>query len=677
MSRRMKPLHDLPELLEALNPRAELVHRHLWLIALFEWLRGDCSSVPTTLARIELLLDALQARPELEARWRAWWQTLVDTIDCTPLLADYGFSSRSAFITEFFERVRQKLLPGTPETADASALFDLVLFHGFDAQWLAALDESTLFRIAVLLEPPTTPQADASRPPISQWQATVVEAITFCTSQVRATGFSPELRLRMSTPAREAAPFHCLVQDFETLRDVYLAAPTQDSEQRQAALQQFRERLEACRSAAATVYTHLDAHGISVNLVFQLRQLRVRVLRIRALMDCLLSSHPETSTARLLSHLVTVGQERRSLRALLTSNTSLLAAKVAERSSETGEHYITRTVAEYRDMLRQAAGGGAITALTTWLKFSVLAIGLSSFWSGFWAGAVYAVSFVVIQLLHFTLATKQPAMTAPAMAAKLKDLSEAAALDAFADEVTHLVRSQVAAVLGNVLLVFPVVLLLSAALQLALGHPMIDAKVAQHVFHSLTLLGPTAFFAAVTGVLLFASSIIAGWAENWFVLHRLDSAMRYNPRITTLLGHPRAERWATFTRTHISGFAANISLGFMMGLIPSFTGFFGLEVEVRHVTLSAGQLGAACAALGWDVLREPALWWCVAALPVMAALNLGVSFYLAFLLALRAHNVSGVDRVHVSEVIGRRWRHAPLSFFWPTRNAVSLQSKQD
>ena len=671
----MKALHDLPELLDALNPQAELVQRHLWLIALFEWIRGDCRSVPAAIARLTLLLDALQVRAETQARLQTWWQTLADTMDGTTLLADYGFSSRSAFVNELAERIRLKLLPCTPETSDASALFSLVLNHSFDAQWLAALDEPLLARIAALLQGPVL--ADRSAPAISQWQATVLEAVTFCTSQVRATGFSPELRLRMSAHARDTGPFHCLVRDFETLRDAYLASPASDSDARQAALQQFRERLEACRSAAATVYIHLDANGISVNLVFQLRQLRERVLRIRALLDCLMSAHTTSSTARLLSHLVTVGQERRSVRALIASNTSLLAAKVAERSSETGEHYITRTRAEYQGMLGQAAGGGALTAVTTWLKFTVMALGLSAFWGGFWAGVAYAASFVVIQLLHFTLATKQPAMTAPAMAAKLKDLSHPQALDDFADEVTHLMRSQVAAVLGNVLTVFPVVVVLSGALQLALGQPMIDAKAAEHVFHSLSLWGPTALFAAFTGVLLFASSIIAGWVENWFVLHRLDSAMRYNPNITARLGVARAHRWAAFTRDNISGFASNISLGFMLGLIPAFAAFFGLDLEVRHVTLSAGQLGAACAAIGWDVVREPALWWCVAALPVMGALNLGVSFYMAFRLALRAHNVTGVDRTRISHVIWRRWRGAPLSFFWPTPDAVSLPEPKD
>jgi hypothetical protein len=44
---------------------------------------------------------------------------------------------------------------------------------------------------------------------------------------------------------------------------------------------------------------------------------------------------------------------------------------------------------------------------------------------------MYSASFVLIQFLHWTLATKQPAMTAPAMAAKLKDLSRGDAVEDF------------------------------------------------------------------------------------------------------------------------------------------------------------------------------------------------------------------------------------------------------
>ena len=555
--------------------------RHLWLAACLDWVRGDGTSVQASTARISLFLDAVQARPDMAQRVNIWWQQLLAAVDGTTLLADYGFASRIAFMSEFFERLRLKILPSTPETVDASELFSLVLNSPFDAAWLGALDEPLLARLSDLLK---TAPIDAPFPvkvtgrTLTLWQSAVMEAITFCTSQVRATGFAPELRLRMSAQARGAEPFHELAADFEAVRSAFLAqvgnGDGQNDEPLQAALLQFRERLERCRQAAATVYTHLDEHGISVNLVFRLRQLRERVLRIRALLDCLISKNTSASTAWLLSHLVTVGLERRSIRALIASNSSLLAAKVAERSSETGEHYITRNRAEYRNMLGQAAGGGALTALTTWMKFGVMALGLSAFWGGFWSSLVYAGSFIVIQLLHYTLATKQPAMTAPAMAAKLKSLTEPGDLDVFVDEVTHLVRSQVAAVLGNVGMVFPVVLLISIALQWATGNPMVSSKDAAYVLHSLTLLGPTLLFAAFTGVLLFSSSIIAGWAENWFVLHRLHSAIRYNPRINAVLGQARAARWAHFFREQISGFASNISLGFMLGLIPAFTAFF-------------------------------------------------------------------------------------------------------
>lgn len=668
---------DLSELLDALDAEADLAHRHLWLIELLGWIRGSSNSVPRAVARVNLLLDALQQRPEASARLQAWWQKLLGTVDATALLADYGFSSRSAFASELLERLRLKCLPGTPETADASALFALAFHDAFDARWLMALDDATLARLADLLQSRCLDVelghcawlSNRQQRDISPWQATLLEALTFCTSQIRATGFSPELRLRMSAPALETAPFHALAIDFEALQASFLASPQQPSAERQVALHQYLARLDACRHAAASVYTHLEAHGISVNLVFQLRQLRTRVLRIRALLDCLLSERPQQFTAQLLADLVKVGLERRSLRALIAANSSMLAAKVAERSSETGEHYITRTRAEYMRMLRDAAGGGAVMSVTTLMKFVVLSMSLSAFWSGFYAGLNYALSFVLIQMLHWTVATKQPAMTAPAMAAKLKELAAPGAVEGFVDEVAHLVRSQVAAIVGNLALVAPAVLLISTGLWLAFGAPMIDAAVAGHVLHDLTLLGPTALFAVLTGVLLFASSIIAGWTENWFVLHRLDSAIRYNPKVTATLGRARADRWATFMRHNISGLAANVSLGLMLGLVPAFAAFFGLGLQVRHVTLSTGQLAAAAASLGPDLLQQGPFWWCVAGIVVTGALNVGVSFYFAFLLALRAHNVSGVDRSRIYQAIRHRVRTRLRSFFWPVSTA--------
>ena len=328
---------DLSTLLEQLEHPTTGVERHIWLIRLITWVRGAEDAPDAPVARVTLLLDVLAARPHTTSLLRSWWAELLGTVDGSTLLSDYGFGSRNAFMSELMERLNRKLLPATPETQDASELFALVLNDPRDARWIAALPADALTRLATLLSlsvPPPGP-VGALRP-VSVWQHTLLNALTFCVSQIRATGFSQEMRLRMSSPVRDGSPFHTLAADLDKVIDTWLGGANTG-----AAAQHFRTQLDACRQAAATVYSHLDAHGISVDLVFRLRQLRERVLRVRALLDCLLDDTDHTSTARLLSHLASVGQEQRSVGALIASNSSLLAAKVAERSSETGEHYIT------------------------------------------------------------------------------------------------------------------------------------------------------------------------------------------------------------------------------------------------------------------------------------------------------------------------------------------------
>ena len=658
----MRSSYDLPALLAELDPHAELAERHLWLIHVLHWMRSAAPSIEVAMAKAESFVAAFEADEALRLRLQLWWQRFSATVDITTLLADFGFAPRTAMVTELTERLRLKLLPGTPETIDAAELFSIALPHEFDARWLTALPEPLLQRLTALLVPEEAQQG------IGFWRHALLGAITYCAGQILANGFSPELRLRMSEEAREEQPFHALIHDVESFRIEFVHG-VRTPERLEQAEQRLRERLDACRAAIGTVYQHFAAEGISVGLVFRLRQVRTRIVRVRQLLSCLTSEHPEQEAARLLAGFVSVGRDRRSLRNLWATNSSLLAAKVTERSAETGEHYISHNRSEYLQMVRRAAGGGLLMSVTTLLKFGLAALAFSAFWGGFWAGVNYSISFVLIQLLHWTVATKQPAMTAPAMAAKLKDMqsSEDAAhtLEAFVDEVANLVRTQVAAILGNVLVVFPAALILSLLWWQMFGATPLDAAHAQSTLDSLHVLGPSALFAAYTGVLLFASSLIAGWVENWFVLRRLDSAIRYNPRFTRWLGKGRAKRWGDFWRANISGFAANISLGMMLGLTPAIAAFFGLGLEVRHVTLSSGQLGVASATFGLGVLALPAFWWALALLPLNGALNVIVSFYLAFRMALRAHNINGVERSCIYAAIRQRLRSKPSSFFLP------------
>ena len=118
---------DLTRLLNALDPGAGRAERHLWLADLLAWVRagmGEGDDPAGAVARVRLLLDAVQARPEWLPRWHAWWQLFKDTVDPAPLLADFGFAPRTAFLSDLGDRLRRKLLPVTPDTYDLINLID-------------------------------------------------------------------------------------------------------------------------------------------------------------------------------------------------------------------------------------------------------------------------------------------------------------------------------------------------------------------------------------------------------------------------------------------------------------------------------------------------------------------------------------------------------------------------
>lgn len=649
---------NLLTLLQQLPLARHRVDRHLWLNDAVQWVRGNRQSPPEAAARLGLLADALLARPELTATWRTWWRSFLADTDATPLLADLGFAPRTAFISDLGHRLRMKLLPSTPDTRDLGALFLFLQPGPFDVQWLQALDEHTLDSLTRLL----LPQAPTQAPPALQ--ASLLDALTCCVGQINATGHSAEIRTRMAGRAENTRPFHELPMALEAFRQA-LQQQGPHSLACQAAAQALKVQLDHCRHAAYTVYSHLQKHGISVGIVFRLRQLRHLVIRCKYLLEALLTHAPVPTMLALLAHLAQASHDSRSIGSLWAANSHMLAEKVAQRSAENGEHYITRNGVEYRRMLSKALGGGAVIGLTTWAKFAIVAMTLSPFWAGLAAGSNYALSFVLVMLMHWTVATKQPAVTAPAMAAKLKHIDDDTGVQGFVDEVAHLFRSQIAAILGNLLAVVPVVLLICLGLSQLDLPPMATEAEARYVLSSVSLLGPTALFAAFTGVLLFASSIIAGWVENAFVLHQLGSALRYHPRLRRWLGVRRASRLGHYLQRNISGLAANVSLGLMLGLVPVVALFFGLQLDVRHVTLTAGQIAAAAFTLGLPALSTPAFGWALAGLAVIGPLNLGVSFYLAFRVALASQSVSLVNRGRIRQAIAQRIRSQPLSFFRP------------
>ena len=689
---------DLTALFNAADPKAAAVERHLWVIYLVDWLRraplsaardatpadagptttnrlaalargraagkggAPVDAAPRPVVRLRHLLGVLDRNPDQQQRAAQVLRRFLREVDSAALLADFGFAPRTGLWAEFAGRLRAHVLPLTPATTDLGDLFTLLFPDRKDLAWLRAIDDATLARIVAVLDVKASIE-ERARP---DWRIAFFDAITFLGSAIRASGFSPGLRRRMSSELLAESPFHQLARVSERVAELGVSKDPADRAGLLQEAQYLRALLDTCRSAADSVHQHLESNGVSVDVVFDVDQLRKRADRIDLLLTCVIAPNPAREIVTLIGELIVASDERRSVRALFGQHYSLLAKKVAERSAASGEHYIARNSGEYLRMLRAAIGGGAVLGLTTMAWFFIVSLPLGTFWRGLGTGLNYAISFMVIQHLHGIVATKQPAMTAPALADKLADVTTPDGVGRFVDEVAHLIRSQVAGIIGNLLGVIPVVLLVQWLATLAFGKPLVGAGQGTHMLGVLTLLGPTALFAAFTGVILFASSMVAGWAENWFVWHRLDSAIEWNPRFVARLGQARARRWSAYWRANVSTYAANLSLGLLLGLVPAIATFFSLPVDVRHVTLGTGELFTAVGAMGQPLLRSAAFWWCVAGIAATGALNLGVSFWLAFRVALRSRDIRVVDRGRIHRAIRARLWRAPFSFVLPT-----------
>ena len=313
---------------------------------------------------------------------------------------------------------------------------------------------------------------------------------------------------------------------------------------------------------------------------------------------------------------------------------------MVEQTGDTGEHYIARNRHEWGAMGWSAAGGGALAVGTALGKYGLSTLPLAPLLLGLALAFNYTASFFLIQVMGFTLASKQPAMTAAALARAL-ETSNGQAREI--ELVAAITRSQAIATLGNVLAAIPTALLVSLLWIRFTGHGPLSPETAlhslhgSHPFHSGSLL-----FAALTGALLWLSSLASGWGANWSAYRRLPEALAQSYRLRSLLGARRAEALGAFVHGHISGFIAHLSLGVLLIFVPMAFASVGIHLEVRHVTLQAAALTVASASL-WaqGALPWSEVLWGLLGVALIGVLNFSTSFALALWTALRARDLSG------------------------------------
>jgi site-specific recombinase len=178
----------------------------------------------------------------------------------------------------------------------------------------------------------------------------------------------------------------------------------------------------------------------------------------------------------------------------------------------------------------------------------------------------------------------------------------------------------------------------------------------------------TAWYAALTGVILWLASVAGGWFDNFCAYHRLPLAIAQLPA-GGYLTRDRLSRWSQSLTRNGAGWATNVSLGFMLGMTPAVGHFLGLPLDVRHVTLNAGVLSLATTSLGQRWFGGGAFLHGLAGVGVMFVLNLSVSFFLALITAGRAYELRATDNADLLRALYRRFRRTPLEFFIPPRHS--------
>lgn len=565
---------------------------------------GDTGQALKNLQALQFLLSGDET---LRAGFRDYLLRVFAKHQQVTLYADLGILPAAGFFTELWRRIAQKILPAA---IDPGALKDVLgaAFHRVtDHRWVDGIGDEHWLRLLDALAIDFFAVAKTNRT-----VAQLLDAAHILSARIAAMGVEPELA-QVYPPLREyESPF--LMQNVETQRWVQEyrqglgdgKLPVEDEKQ-------IRVLLEQCRDIIGRIRRNTGNTGISVDLTYLLQRLTETIDRLDQLLD-LLDRTPEAdrrlAIVTLLKTFVEADNKRNNLREHFAKNTELLAREVTEHSGRTGEHYITASRAEYKAMLTSALGAGLIVPFMALIKLGMHELHPAPLIQGLLFGLNYALGFMLIHVLHFTVATKQPAMTASRIAAAL-DHPPGAKPDVgrMVELIVRVIRSQFIAVVGNVALAFPLAYVLATSLYLSAGSHVMTPDTARGTLHSLDPLASLALFhAAIAGVWLFMSGLIAGYHDNVAIYNRIPERIRQLKWLERSIGATRLGQLANYIEGNLGSLAGNFWFGMLLGLTATVGFNLGLPIDIRHITFSAANLATATVSLDQQIPWQTFAW---------------------------------------------------------------------
>jgi site-specific recombinase len=264
-------------------------------------------------------------------------------------------------------------------------------------------------------------------------------------------------------------------------------------------------------------------------------------------------------------------------------------------------------------------------------------------------------------------------MTANAIAASIGETrGKTRSLDNLADLIIRTIRSQGAAILGNVGIAVPVAIGLSLAILEVSGTPFIDTAKAAALLDEAAPRGSTLFFAAVAGVCLFLSGLISGYYDNLSAYNRVPQRLLQLRWPRRLLGDERMARVSRYVENNLGALAGNFFFGFLLGGATALGVLFGLPMDIRHIAFSSAYAGYAIAAYDF-ALPVQVLSLTFGGVLLIGVVNLAVSFTLTLYVAMRARRITFAQGRTLSSLVLRRMLFRPGDLFIAPRRNGSPQ----
>ncbi len=625
------------------------------------------------------LISYLSENKEKNEILRNYLSDLLQKRKFSRMLSDTGILRDSDFSYEVKKRISAKLLPFQPEKDTLEFVLNQVFFKSSDPVWIAKIPFEELQQLFDTIGFESIYNTTADKSVLSE----VMNAMGLISQRMSGRAMENDVIKMVPEYDDLESPFVALEKELHAIHKKIKSGENHFVVSDDLNYKQLIILHKQCEEYVDKAFGNSSKFGISLKVNQSLLRIRQQLHRIKVLLSSLVVNKEidkKNNTIHLVLRLIKYNCHKNNIRQLVNESTQLISYEITQHTAKTGEHYITESRTEYFLMLKAAVGGGFIVGLLCIIKLLLSKIDTSAFGHAFYYSLNYSLGFITIYLMGYTLATKQPAMTAATLIKALesgmkKHSKNENKHSSFAQLFARLFRSQFIAFVGNVFMAFPVSLLGIWLIDYFFDYNIAFEKSAKLLNDLSPITSAAVFHAAIAGVFLFLSGIISGNVSNKNKHNQVYYRIKEHPVLKQNLGVERTNTIAKWFENNWAGVVSNGWFGVFLGSTASVGIFLGLNLDIRHITFASGNFalglyGANFFVDFWTV------FWSIIGIGVIGFMNFIVSFSLSLGLAFRSRNIPLSELGLLRKSTWAYFKSRPSAFFFPVKDKETTMGKK-